>query len=110
MIFRYLSHEMRTPLNTVISGLNVMREEMVANGHSQYISDLDDIKASTIVSVEMLNQMLTSDKIQHGNLVLDKSLIRLRRLLDGTLAPFRMQVGHRMLVLCAPPRCILVVD
>ena len=62
MFMRYISHEMRTPLNTVSMGLNVLVKQFqdmfhLAKDHLCYVT-AKDIQASCSVAVEILNDML----------------------------------------------------
>ena len=75
MFMRYISHEMRTPLNTVSMGLNVLMKQFqnvfhLATDHLCYLT-AKDIQGSCNVAIEILNDMLLYDKIESGLLALE---------------------------------------
>jgi len=72
MFVRYVSHEIRTPLNTVSMGIQLAKEELRKGEDPDAILDiLEDVHSSSDTAVEILNGLLTFDKIDSGNMVLD---------------------------------------
>lgn len=56
MVVRFISHEVRTPLNTIMLGI----DELSASCHHDVLSDM---KAASEVAVDTLNDLL----VQHRN-------------------------------------------
>jgi signal transduction histidine kinase len=75
---RYISHEIRTPLNTVFLGLELLTAELkklqmssddvpVAN----LIEIVGDIQSPCQISLAILDDLLTMDKVEGGKMTLD---------------------------------------
>jgi len=81
LFVRYVSHEVRTPLNTISIGLDLvhaMRTKLLPALSGQLLSDaeelfaiVDEAKDSAHVAVETLNEMLLYEKIDGGLLALE---------------------------------------
>ena len=96
MFMRYISHEMRTPLNTVSVGLNVLIKQFqttfkMASNHIIFMTT-KDIQASCNVAVEILNDMLLYDKIESGHLVVELSSVSPWPLIKQSVELFYIQV------------------
>ena len=71
---RFISHEVRTPLNTVSVGLQLMYEALLAQKTGEKVTMEDmlelavDIQTSTETAVSVLNDLLNFDKLQSGEL------------------------------------------
>ena len=114
---RYISHEVRTPLNTVCMGLTLLQHDFAFvlglrnNGETAAITthserpttgDLDKeqlqewMQLSTQVlqnadaAVRVLSDLLNYDKIQMGTLTLELSLIPIWHCLERTVHEFRI--------------------
>ena len=73
MFIRYISHEIRNPLNAVQLGLESLEKELVkSRDNFTCLEILRDVKTSLQASITTLNDMLTSDKIRSGILVLER--------------------------------------
>ena len=97
MFMRYISHEMRTPLNTAVLGLNVLLKQLqqkfhVTIDHICYLTT-KDIQSSCKVAVEILNEMLLYDKIESGLLALELTSISPWSFIKDTIHPFYVQVS-----------------
>jgi len=102
---RYVSHEVRTPLNSVCMGLNLMQEEIQAklagphNDDSQdamitideaqaWLSLSRDVHISAQSATNVLNDFLNYDKIESRQLTLELSIIPIQALINGTVSEF----------------------
>ena len=122
---RFVSHEVRTPLNSVSMGLTLMKEEMAQSSgfksaeqmeesdfskkNSQVTSKgtpgtprewftlADEIQSNTQVAVDVLNDLLNYDKVEHGELTLDLSVIPIWKLIEQTVAEFKLPLGSKMI-------------
>ena len=93
MFMRYISHEIRTPLNTVIMGMDVLREGLVSDrATEERIETLADMRFSCEASISILNNILTSDKLESSTLQLEKRNINAVKLVHSTVKPFMLQV------------------
>ena len=94
MFIRYISHEIRNPLNSVQLGLESLEEDLArSKGNATRLEILRDVKASLQASVTTLNDMLTSDKIRSGLLVLERKNISLVDYLPVLIRRFQAQVS-----------------
>lgn len=100
---RSISHEIRTPLNTAFMALDLL----IGNLHAPipsleavdaYQADLqeiaDSIKEGCDISLSILNQLLTFEKLSSGMMQLENKLVTVEQLLDSNMKLFKMQVRN----------------
>ena len=97
MFLRYISHEMRTPLNTVFLGLNVLIKQLqkyfhIGTDHICYLT-AKDIQTSCEITIGILNDMLLFDKIESGLLALELKSISPWSLIKRSIQTFFIQVS-----------------
>ena len=93
MFIRYISHEIRNPLNSVQLGLDSLEEDMRRNKDNlNRLEILRDVKASLQASITTLNDMLTSDKIRSGLLNLERKRVDLQPYLSSVIERYQSQV------------------
>lgn len=93
MFIRYISHEIRNPLNSLQLGLDGLEEDMTREKDSERRMEImRELKQSLHASLTTLNDMLTSDKIRSGFLALDRKNTSLLPWLERVLERFRTQV------------------
>ena len=93
MFIRYISHEIRNPLNAVQLGLESLEKELVkSRDNFTCLEILRDVKTSLQASVTTLNDMLTSDKIRSGLLVLDQKDVDVINLVSTVAQRHQTQV------------------
>jgi signal transduction histidine kinase len=81
-----MSHELRTPLNAIIGFSDVIRNELFGELKvPQYKSYVDDIHASGVHLLKLINDILDVAKIEAGKLELDDELVDLRELIGTSL-------------------------
>ena len=102
---RYVSHEVRTPLNSVCMGLNLMQEEIQAklinpgtNGSDSacitveeaksWLSLSRDVHISAQSATNVLNDFLNYDKIESRQLTLELSTITIQPLINEIVTEF----------------------
>lgn len=104
---RYISHEIRTPLNTVAMGIQYVKASMIDRSTGSLKNDicadevcsmLEDVHESCNIAVEILNNILTYDKLESGNLVLTKQTVLARTFLSDALRPFCIQVEKKIVL------------
>ena len=91
MFVSYISHEVRTPLNTAIMGLQVLAEEL-EGADAETKQSLREVRTSCDIAVNVLNELLMFDKLEGGTLMLEKTKAKALELITKTIAPFQIQV------------------
>jgi len=90
---RYISHEIRTPLSAVKMGLQYLLAEITNVTQDREILDsLETTELAVIAAINILNDLLTFDKIEEGKLKLDRQVISARDLLISSTTIFLAQV------------------
>lgn len=125
---RFVSHEMRTPLNTVHLGLKLLEMEMrrvlvqvslsdlaalantVQDSLTEWTMLIDDILSNSESAVDVLNDLLNYDKIEMGTLRLDFAPVAIWHVVEVTARAFMMQAKQKGVELqlvgeCWAPRC-----
>ena len=104
MFVRYVSHEIRTPLNTAFLGLTYLKEcmnEQKLPTSFQELHDrdmlaaVDDIQSSCEVAVNILNDLLTYEKLEGGILQTQMKRIDAWQLVKDAVNQFKLQVSCR---------------
>ena len=89
----YISHEMRTPLNTVVLGLKLLKDDFIQHGDTQErIEIINDLTTSCEVTLTTLNELLLLDKLESGMIRLESSIINVWQFVINTIKPFKQQV------------------
>jgi signal transduction histidine kinase len=111
---RFISHEIRTPLNTVCLGMKLLTVEMTKfaravranpdNGTlaSQVTTTVknwmllaDEIVASSVTAVEVLNDLLNYDKVEGGNLKLEFSYVDVGSVAQRVIMAMHVQAQQK---------------
>ena len=96
-LVRFVSHEIRTPLNTVNVGLDLLIKDMVSLqklDDESYETTLADMKGECVTAIEILNDLLSYEKIDAGIMTLETSTIKALSWLQGSIRPFLIQVSY----------------
>ena len=81
-----MSHELRTPLNAIIGFSDVMKGEMFGPvGNPKYIEYVQDINASSVHLLALINDILNLSKIEAGKTELQEEYIDVSRALGSCL-------------------------
>ena len=82
---RLISHEMRSPLNVVISGLELLR-----NWHNRMSEDavivVREIKSACSSAISILDDLLTEEKLDGNSLQIDKAPCNISTLVEVCLS------------------------
>jgi len=99
MFLRTASHEIRTPVNTTILNLQFLERELLkSNDYDKSMRELfKDIMDSTETTLDIVNDLLTHDKIKEGKLVLNKTSVNIWELVSTTIKPFLSQVSFYLI-------------
>jgi signal transduction histidine kinase/FixJ family two-component response regulator len=97
---RFVSHEVRTPLNSVCMGLTLMKEEIAANlntNNDEHIDNLrswltltDEVTENAHSAVDVLNDVLNYDKVETGKLTLEYTIVPIFDLIEQTVSEFKL--------------------
>ena len=99
---RYISHEIRTPLNTVFLGLEFvtsalkrisMRESR--DSIEPIVETVHDVYSSCKVAISILNDLLTSDKIEGGKMTLDLEYVNCCNYFISLAKPFKINAREK---------------
>ena len=92
---RYISHEIRIPLNAVCMGLELLWDKVTTGGSSEVLLEVvNDSMTSCDNAVLVLNDLLTFDKMERGALLLELETVDVMSLIRSTVQPFFVQVYH----------------
>lgn len=121
---RFVSHEVRTPLNSVCMGLTLLQEEIAMslgfnsidtmaaadepavqaaaekkgdkNGDSSnWFSLASEVFVNAQSSVDVLNDLLNYDKIESGTLALELTIVPIWDLISSTTAEFKLPAANK---------------
>ena len=93
MFIRYISHEMRTPLNAATLGLKLLQENVsMSLEDEEKLETIRDIKESCDIAVNTLNELLMFDKLESGMLKLELEKCVPLDLIRNSVKPFHTQV------------------
>ncbi|GAB4207591.1 MAG: hypothetical protein OHK0022_36040 [Roseiflexaceae bacterium] len=99
-----LVHDLRTPLTSILMGLDMLRFGMVS---SQQEADemLGTVSQAAHILMEQVNNLLDMRKLEAGQLELERLPVPVRELVDATLAPLLplAQRNHQTVEVDLPP-------
>ena len=103
---RYISHEIRTPLNTVFLGLEFVTS-LLKKFHPQegdesifiIIDTLGDIYSSCEISLSILNDLLTFDKMEGKKMTLELEFINCCSFITSIAKPFSVNAKEKNIIL-----------
>lgn len=109
-----MSHELRTPLNTVIGFTDLMQKQLFGPvGDARYLDYLNDVHASGLLLLQLIDDVLDIAKHEAGKLDIDVSAIDPGALLDKAarmLAERAARKGVAMTVDAREPLPVLYGD
>jgi PAS domain S-box-containing protein len=95
-----LSHEMRTPLNSIIGFSEVMMAERFGPlANERYLAYLKDIHESGAHLVALLNDLLDLSKIEAGKMELDFASINLNEAVQQCVALMQPQANQEKIII-----------
>ena len=101
---RYISHEMRTPLNAATLGLNMVVTQMKKNRHptqaeQELVETLSDIRLACSTAVDILNDLLSFEKLESGILDLHRENIAALKFMKEGIVMFSAQAKEKLVTL-----------
>ncbi len=101
-----VSHEVRTPLNSILGFAELMLEEQFGPiGNARYRSYIEDIHQSGLYALSLLNDLLDISKIEAGQFELDFAPVELSALVEwcvSSLSPLAHREGIALRVSLEP--------
>ena len=97
---RYISHEIRTPLNTVFLGMTFVQSTLnkraltsdgVPDNSDILLETMDDMSSSCQTALNILNELLTFDKIDSGLMKMELEEAHPWLYVHGAVRPFAVQ-------------------
>jgi len=93
---RYVSHEIRSPLNVVSAGLELLSRELTNhNMSSETLEIVRDISESTALSIETLNELLHYESMDAGTFKLEEEEIPVSKAVPKNLNHLRVLARAR---------------
>ena len=97
---RYLSHEIRSPLNVSHAGLEILKAELETMGASLAILALvDDIFSASNAAIEILNDTLHYEHLESGTFKLELAVTPLQGVFVGRLEPYKFMASKKGIIL-----------
>ena len=97
---RYVSHEIRSPLNVVHAGLELLRADLAAAGAlSSTLNQLQDIYIASSAAIDILNDMLQYEHIDSGTFKLDCAIVSMVRAFAGRMDGFKFLLASKNIAL-----------
>jgi signal transduction histidine kinase len=94
---RHISHEMRTPMNTVVVGIRLLTESLARKGiplNDDCFEIITDIRTSCDNALRRLNDILSYDKLKQGIYLIEKERITAAELITTSVASFFLLVNY----------------
>lgn len=88
---RGVGHEIRTPLNVVFAGLQLLESRLEGVVERDILEIIDDIKQSCRDAIDILDDLLSYEKIDSQLLQLEKSPVNIHSFVIESLRPFGVQ-------------------
>jgi signal transduction histidine kinase/CheY-like chemotaxis protein/HPt (histidine-containing phosphotransfer) domain-containing protein len=91
-----MSHEIRTPMNGIIAATEVLSNTGINPQQKELVSI---IHSSGSLLLNIINDILDFSKIESGTLELHNHHFSLRKLIDGTVSQFKLELAKKSLTL-----------
>lgn len=85
-----ISHEVRTPLNAIIGGAEMVMEEMEDAGEDAYLEDMERINQAGRHLLRLIEHVLDLSKIEAHKMELVPEVILVKSFLEETIAPLEL--------------------
>ena len=93
---RYISHEIRSPLNVCHAGMEILKAELEIAGVSDSMKDLlEDIFAASNTAIEILNDMLQYEHIDSGSFKLEMTVTPLLKVFSRRLEVYKLMAEKK---------------
>lgn len=97
-----VSHEVRTPLNSIIGFAELLKEEAHGPlGHEKYRGYVDAIHASGVHALSLINDLLDLSKMSAGRIAIERTAIDANELVSEAVQSMQPQARRARVVLRA---------
>eukprot|EP01042_Synura_sphagnicola_P001805 gene1805-2120_t len=88
---RYLSHELRSPLNVVCNGVKYVMEDMETGSNShEIVESLKNVAHSSASAIHLLDDFLNFEKIESGILNICPTFVAIPNIVEAMIKPLRV--------------------
>jgi signal transduction histidine kinase len=88
-----MSHELRTPLNAIIGYSEILEEDLLSDGKSQYLGDIRKIATAGRHLLDLVNDVLNLSKVEAGKMDIYLEPFRLSNFLEDIVSTIQPLVG-----------------
>ena len=93
---RYVSHEIRSPLNVVHAGLELLRVDLATAGApASCLNLLQDIFFASSAAIDILNDMLQYEHIDSGTFKLDCAVVSIVQAFAGRMDGYKSMLANK---------------
>ena len=100
---QFISHELRTPLNSVFMGMQLMIDQIPEDTQEpvelERRETLMETQSACGAALDILNELLSFDKLETGALVLNKLTVPVPELVEDSIKMFSVQTREKSLEL-----------
>lgn len=89
-------HDMKTPLSSILMGTRILRSGKLDNKPEKKAKYFDIMEEEAQHLLALTNKVLTISKLEHGQLLLEKSWFPLRPMLEELIQLFSAKVGKQV--------------
>ena len=90
---RYLSHELRSPLNVVANGIKFAIED--SNCEVESANDLHDVYHACKAAIHLLDDLLNVEKLEAGLLVVEKAFVSIAEIMEDIVDPLKIYAKQK---------------
>ena len=94
MLVRYMSHQIRTPLNTILLGLRFVMKNAIDRSNDEDVEVLEDSISSCQISQQILDNLLTYERFESGKIEMFPKSVVVRTLVQDVLFPYAFDVSY----------------
>ncbi|HEC18087.1 MAG TPA: hypothetical protein ENI97_01950 [Gammaproteobacteria bacterium] len=108
-----MSHEIRTPLNAIIGYSELLEEDAVNEGNTQYAQDLQNIESAAHHLLSLINDVLDLSKIESGNMIMnieEVDIIDIAQSAVSTIRPLAEKNGNQVHCDIRAENCVIHAD
>ncbi|WP_197041534.1 sensor histidine kinase [Chondromyces apiculatus] len=108
-----LGHDLRTPLNSIIGYSELLQEELRDAGHEDWVDDLEQVRASGRVLLDLINRLVDLAKVEVGRIALAPvplSFAAVTAEVAAAVAPALAARGQRLELWCPADAGSAVLD
>lgn len=88
-----MSHELRTPLNAIIGYSEILEEDLISDGKSQYLGDIRKIATAGRHLLDLVNDVLNLSKVEAGRMDIYSEPFQLSNFLEDIVSTIQPLVS-----------------